>query len=305
MTNMRVGVSFFFVLLLSMSCGPREYSLEGLAQKGPFQVGSLVTVQELDSQLAAEGVVYFTDTRDDFGAFSLDATIQSPFVEVRVSGYAYDELHFSPFDGPIDMRAIVPVEGSDPGEGSSVHAALNVLTDLQSARLRQLMGQGMGYSDAEAQSRGELLGAFGLPPGASSPPFHQLDLSQDGEANAILLALSSTVLGVANLKLTRLGNFPGPVPGMGASFSETQTRMRMEFEGTGGLASFSDDIRSAQHQLADATDQASVFCRPQCWGPVSKYLSLYYETRGVTATIPNWRPYVDGDGNGTVDNYEP
>jgi hypothetical protein len=38
---------------------------------------------------------------------------------------------------------------------------------------------------------------------------------------------------------------------------------------------------------------------------VSTYLALYYEQRGVPATIPKWRPYVDGDGNGTVDHYEP
>lgn len=302
MADPRAGACLGLAALLAVGCGPKEYSLEGLAQKGPFQVGSQVIVQELDARLAAEGVVYFTDTRDDFGAFSLAAKIKSPFVEVRVSGYAYDELHFSPTDGPIELRTLVPVGKAEPSEGASVHAALNLLTDLQSARLRRLMTEGMDYADAEAQSRGELLSAFGLPPNAATTPFHQLDLSQDGEANAILLALSVTALGVANLKIVN-SQWPG-APGFAALLSEAQTRMRMELEFTGGLGAFSEDIRTAQQHLARATDQDAIMCGP-CWSPVSRFLAHYYESRGLEVTIPNWRPYIDGDGDGTVDHYEP
>lgn len=302
MADPRAGACLGLAALLAVGCGPKEYSLEGLAQKGPFQVGSQVIVQELDARLAAEGVVYFTDTRDDFGAFSLAAKIKSPFVELRVSGYAYDELHFAPLDGPIELRAIVPVGEAEPSEGAPVQAALNMLTDLQSARLRRLMAEGLRYAEAEAQSRGELFSAFGLPPNASATPFHQLDLSQDGEANAILLALSASILGVANLRMER-STWPG-APGFGALLSETQTRMRMEFESTGGLEGFADSLRTAQQQLARATDQDAILCAP-CWSPVSRHLAHYYESRGLEVTIPNWRPYIDGDGDGTVDHYEP
>ena len=39
--------------------------------------------------------------------------------------------------------------------------------------------------------------------------------------------------------------------------------------------------------------------------PYGDALRDYYAARGVTVTIPPWRDFIDGDGNGTVDRFDP
>jgi hypothetical protein len=63
-----------------------DFALTGTAQKGPLILGSSVQIQPLDSNLNPTGQVFSAQVTNDFGEFSFDREITSPFVEIVVEG---------------------------------------------------------------------------------------------------------------------------------------------------------------------------------------------------------------------------
>lgn len=131
------------------------YTLSGQVQKGPFGIGSQVTVNELDASLNPTGKVYNVQTSDELGNFAVASQIGTNLVEIVGDGFYMDELTGQLAASRIQLRAIADL---------SVNATptVNILTSLQEQRLKALLSQGMTYTAANTQSQTEVLAVFGI-----------------------------------------------------------------------------------------------------------------------------------------------
>lgn len=198
MTDFRM---FFAPILISIlfisSCAKTdalsdttEYQLSGVSQKGPFAIGSSVTVQSLDKTLSPTGDVYLGSTSDDLGTFSLGQKIKGKFVEVVVDGYFFDEVVGTLSTGKLTLRTV-----SDLSEGA---IKINLLTSLVGQRIKNLVSGGKEFADARSQAELEFLTAFGILRAEFPEHFDKLDISQSGSGHAVLLAVSAEFMQAAH-----------------------------------------------------------------------------------------------------------
>ncbi len=182
----RTVVLIGFLQLFFFGCNfgqnPSTYNLSGQIQKGPFVSGTTIKIQELDSSLNPTGLTYETTTNDDFGSFSISSKLTSSFVEVIATGYYFNEVSGTLSDGPLTLRAITNLVNS-----SIVN--VNILTTLQINRLKKLVANGLSLDEAIIQSEGDVLSVFNI--NEASSTFTAMDISKEGNQNAILLAISS------------------------------------------------------------------------------------------------------------------
>lgn len=205
----------FFSIFMISSCGGGNavtvrqtssgYQVQsGVAQKGPLSRGSVVTVNELDSQtLAPTGKSYTYETLDKLGTFKPTSTFQSPFLETTAQGYYFNELTNERDKDWVVLRGL-----SNLSAGADRAVNVNVLPALTKDRIRTLAsgGSAMPFTAARAQAQRELLNAFyiysgaDLLPGASANGvvqpgnFMELDLSQSRQADQVLAALSGMLV---------------------------------------------------------------------------------------------------------------
>ncbi|WP_439182658.1 LamG-like jellyroll fold domain-containing protein [Carboxylicivirga taeanensis] len=170
---------------------PKEIISKGVTgniQKGPFITGSSVIIQELDSSFVATGKTYNTTTNDDFGGFSVRNEIISPYVEVITSGFYFNEVEGNISNANLSLRSLVEVT-------DSTLTNVNLLTTLSKERILYLVKEyGMNFKDAKTRAQNEILEIFDIPQN-DSINFNQLDISQKGNENAILLAASVVLQG--------------------------------------------------------------------------------------------------------------
>jgi len=184
MKRTQILIAFLTLLLWGCNFGESQstYVLSGQIQKGPFVSGSTIKIQELDSSLSPTGLTYETTTNDDFGSFSISSKLTSSLVEVIATGYYFNEVSGTLSDGPLTLRAITNLANS-----SIVN--VNILTTLQINRLKKLVSNGSTLDEAIIQSEGDVLSVFNI--NEASSTFTAMDISKEGNQNAILLAISS------------------------------------------------------------------------------------------------------------------
>jgi len=93
------------------ACGhPRSGSstLSGGLEKGPFVVGSSVSVSALDGNLQPIGQLFETQTIDDAGRFQIDFA-EAPIgpLVLEGNGFYYNEILGRLSDAPIALRGLV------------------------------------------------------------------------------------------------------------------------------------------------------------------------------------------------------
>ncbi len=192
MKNVIYVLAFFLVI----ACGkddapeqvqPQNYSIEGVAQKGPYQIGATVTVSELDNQLNPTGKTYNTSVDNSFGHFQVpNATFSSKYVKVRVYGQYYHEIRKGvPVGEDLGLEAIV-----DLSQSTTVN--VNVLTHLQQARMVKLVQDGASFSQARDQAYDELLDIFFLDHTLVDYP-ETIDLTDNTYSGAVLFAVSNII----------------------------------------------------------------------------------------------------------------
>lgn len=184
----------------------------GLVQKGPLRRGSIVSMDELDNNLAPSGSSYTFKTIDDLGTFNPTSIFKSPYVETTAQGYYFNEVT-GKSDQWTALRGL-----SNLAEGGDSSVNVNVLSDIISDRIRILMRANptLGFSAARAQAQRELLDAFGifnssdlLSNGAVAPVnFTELDLSTARASDQILAAISSLVAYIGNQRKDNGGVTP-------------------------------------------------------------------------------------------------
>lgn len=253
------------------------YALSGQVQKGPFSIGSQVSVNELNEALNPNGKVYNVQTTSDLGAFSVASTIGSPLVEMVADGFYMDELTGQLSASRILLRAIADLRvDSTP--------TINILTTLQSQRLRALVAQGSAFAGAYTQSRNEVLTAFGVDPTkvSSLSTLYAMQIDGNTDADSVLVAVSlilskmATNAAVANgtTQPTELSNYISTIAAQLAS--------------TGSITSSAiiaaRDLAKTQVDLPKARAN----------------IETYYANRGVQLVAPKFEEWVDKDGSGIL-----
>jgi len=156
----------------------------GYAQKGPFVLGSSVTISELDANLNQTGKTYHTTISNNSGSFELtDIELVSNYVQLKVDGYYFNEVAGEIFE-TTTLYAVVDIKDVNS-------ANVNVLTHLEKSRVEYLVKQEKkSFSQAKKQAQREVLAIFGLTP--SNTLSEALNLTNNG----MLLAISSILAAI-------------------------------------------------------------------------------------------------------------
>jgi len=195
MKKQTLAIITIFILLYSQctkdEIEPTTLSSKGVKgniQKGPFISGTTVIVQELDTEFTANGISFNTATNNDFGGFNLNSTVNAPFIEIITSGFYFNEILGEISEANLSLRSLTQIS-------DTTVTNVNLLTTLSKDRIIHLtLKEGLEYSDAKIKAQNEILSIFNIPEN-NSINFNQLDISLNGEGNAILLAISSVLQG--------------------------------------------------------------------------------------------------------------
>lgn len=157
--------------------------LNGAVQKGPFLNGTAVDIYELNSDFSATGNTYSSQIQDNSGLFQFtNLSLNSNYIQIKANGYYYNEVTGQNSISPITLFSI-----SDIANKSALN--INILSNLEKSRIEYLIIQGSSFSSAKIQAEQEILNIFSISkPGISE--FETLNISEDGDNNAILLAIS-------------------------------------------------------------------------------------------------------------------
>ncbi len=162
--------------------------LTGASQKGPYVVGTNVTIFELEQDLTPTGRTFTTEINNNIGQFRFaNLDLVSPFVELRSNGFYYNEVTGNTSDAPLNLSALV-----DLSDESTIN--INILTTLEKDRVEYLIANGSSFTEAKSQAATEVLEVF-YQEVSSSGNLDDLNITIDNEGNASLLAISSILQG--------------------------------------------------------------------------------------------------------------
>lgn len=232
-------------------------SLNGSAQKGPFINGTAITVYELSPSYTQTGKSFATQITDNSGSFALNNIfLISNYVQIRADGFYFNEVCGTNSISQITLQCITDVENSDP-----VH--INLLTHLEKPRVEYLLSTGTSFDSAKSEAQREILNIFNI----STPGVlysEHLDISQTGDGNAMLLAISCVLQG-----------------------------FRTESELSALLSVISNDIRT-DGVLNDSNAMSSIIDHALLLDTISlrNNVSNYYLNLGINATIPHFEKYI-------------
>ena len=146
------------------------------AEKGPFVIGSTVSVNRLDSQAQPTASTLTTQTDDNLGSFSF--SIEPGPVSISVDGFHFNEITGSLANGRLTLRAIYEVR-----DIATQRAHVNLLTHLIHLRVETLVQAGSSIQAAVQTAQTELTAQL-------SPIFGPF--SPDNFANYSVYASDST-----------------------------------------------------------------------------------------------------------------
>ena len=166
------------------------YDLQGYAQKGPFINGTAITVSELDSTLAATGKNFTTQITDNKGTFAIkNIELQSEYVQLMANGFYFDEAQGEKSTAQLTLFALANLADT------SNTVNVNLLSHLEKDRVRYLMqDENKSFATAKKQAQKEVLAIFGIEKEGIAAS-ENLDITQEGDDNAILLAISVILQG--------------------------------------------------------------------------------------------------------------
>lgn len=248
------------------------YNINGSVQKGPFIKGTTITIQELDKNLTPTGKTYSTETTDDFGKFSLQSNLSSPYVEITASGYYFDEVTGVLSTAPLTLRAIADLS-------DSASANVNILTTLEKNRLISLVQGGKSFTEAKTQAEGEILNIFNIKDNLSY--FEEMDISKQGDNNAILLSVSAIL---DNVAVTN-----------GAATNTVVAELSQLIATIGSDIETDGILDNATYKTAITSSSTSLDIEQ-----VEQNLIQRYSDLGVSITMPAFENYIDSDGDGLL-----
>lgn len=252
-------------------------TVQGTIQKGPYIFGSSVWISELDSNLNQNGKSYIVQTNSDFGNFD-GPTITVNNVEMLGDGYYMDELSGGLSLGRLMLRAIVDLS-VDP------HPIINILTTIQTPRLKFLLKSGTAYAAAYSQSQREVIKAFGINPDSivNLGNLSQMNISGSRDQDAVLLSAS-----VVLLKMAANSVVANPSSSSTAELSRLVSVIARDLE--------KDGVLNEASIIAARTTANTQINLPQ----VRTNVESYYASIGQAVTAPKFEEWVDVDGSGIL-----
>ncbi|WAS98823.1 thrombospondin type 3 repeat-containing protein [Nannocystis punicea] len=172
-----------------------EVSLHGVVQKGPFILGTSVSISPLTAQGEPTGQQFEVPTDNDVGEFSVNAIPAGP-VALLATGYHFDEIRGGLSTAPLSLRALHRA-GMD---ASTIN--LHVLGHLVEPRARALVVGGASVEGALAQAEAEAVAALGVGKDGftlAGPAAQASVVGTDTDDNAYIFALSAVVAQAAHL----------------------------------------------------------------------------------------------------------
>ncbi len=166
----------------------KKDTITGFVQKGPFNNGTSITINELDADLSQTGKTYNTQIVNSQGSFEINnIELVSNYASFRADGFYFNEILGAQSTSQITLYAL-----SDISDKSNIN--INILSHLEKARVEYLISRGSDFQDAKIQALGEILDVFKFNLNIKgSSEF--LNISKDGDSNAILLASSLILQG--------------------------------------------------------------------------------------------------------------
>lgn len=267
MKNLNYLILFFSFLIVT-ACKKNEPNntdslfkkdkISGYIQKGPFINGTSIIISELSSSLIPTGKVFNTQIIDNKGSFELkNISLTSNFVELIANGFYFNEN-----TGKISMAQLTLHALSDLADSSTIN--VNILTELEKGRVEYLISKGGEFKNSKVQAQKEILKIFEI----SKPDFQSseyLDISKDGEDNAILLAISIITQGLRTE----------------AELSELIAGISMDIKEDGIL----NDQQFGQKLISDVKLMHIPDIKNNI---ISRYFDL-----GVAIEIPNFEKYIN------------
>ena len=131
-------------------------TISGVSQKGPFVIGSSVTVQELDEEsLAQSGLGFEGKIKNDLGEFSVKVKkLQSQYVLLKANGFYRNEVTGEKSNSQVTLYALTDISDRD-------EVNVNLLTHLEYERSLYLaINESMPVAEAKKQAKNEVLASF-------------------------------------------------------------------------------------------------------------------------------------------------
>ena len=245
----------------------QTWSVAGSVQKGPFTQGTTITIQALDEKLDPTGKNYSTKTTDDAGLFAIGSQIECRYVEIIATGYYFNEIEGKVSSSTLTLRSL-----SDLNEEGKTN--VNLLTTLESDRMRELVRGGKTVAEARKQAEEEIFSVFNIPNAVGDAGFDKMDITSGTDADAILLAISASL---------QAGRSVGEL-------SELISKIAGEVANTGSLTS--ELLRGQITESCMLVDADAVRAN----------LTRRYQALGkADFVIPPFEDYLDVNGNGVID----
>ncbi|MBI5546076.1 MAG: VCBS repeat-containing protein [Deltaproteobacteria bacterium] len=168
--------------------------LRGAVQKGPFVLGSSVSVSPVSDLGSPVGQVFQTQTDDDLGRFTVELPAPG-LVLLEASGFYYNEVTGKLSAAALTLRAFARINGGGPQD-----ACINVITHLTYGRIKALLQAGTSIDAAVVQAEGELVSAMGVGAASTAPTARGVAmnvLGGDEVNNAYLLCVSAVLVQAA------------------------------------------------------------------------------------------------------------
>ena len=232
---------------------------KGVAEKGPYAVGSTIRLSELDSVLDLTGTNFEWEVTGEKGDFeSPKVSLSTQYAQLQVSGSYYNENFFKPSTGPLTLRGIVDLKDRE-----SVN--INVLMHLIHKRVVYLYTESGKYKNvpaAKAAAEQEIMKAFKF--GGANHSFEDLTIFGKTEDDAKLLAASVLLQGdltEADL-LSRITSISNNIEKDGTWDDDEETRVKM----ADWIMAYSYGTQGIRQMLEEINEQVP---------PFEKYIGLF------------------------------
>ncbi|WP_404396024.1 putative Ig domain-containing protein [Pseudoalteromonas phenolica] len=166
-----------------------EVSIKGSVEKGPFVIGSAITINVLNEKGENTDSTIVTKTTDNLGNFEFKVP-KGSLIQITASGYYRNEITGGLSEDVLTLRSIFKAT-----ENTQQNANVNILTHLTSNRIIELIKAGeTDFNKAIKQAEAEFTSNFkSIISGTKEQNFSDLSIykDDDSDASAYLLALSS------------------------------------------------------------------------------------------------------------------